>query len=521
MSPRERPPVSDVVLVAFSLVLALVVWVIVRQRETLTETFFVAVVPREGTLHPSVEINGPPRPEAVGVQINFPKALERTFRNERMELLVDQGPLRRLAGVGDFGEVNLSASLEDVVLPPRASSARVVQFIDRRGEISSQATIGFSARLRTVSATIRPNIVGDPPHGFEVDWENVRVEPVQVHDVAVDRTRALRHQSEPLVLATEPVHPDPDPARRKAFYVVPFDDQDAGRYAEGIWAIPDRPIPRLDVRVPLREIQRTVTFDNIPFSYEPFSAGEFVAQVEPSSFSVRLSGPMRVVDQITPAMLRLRVDAWIEDRPGTNTDVKLDVDILPADEALRARLPEVRREVTPRSVTIRLLGPEEAPAPAEEPPTWDMPEFVPPRTTVSVEPEATPAPAPANLAVVERVASESKAAAPQRPSLRERFLLSLDAIRRGALPVPPAEEDTTFDLLEPTPTPATTPTPTPAPTPTPTPAPTATPSPTPAPTPAPTPTATPAPTPTPSPTPAPTPAPAATPPGDGQEPAQP
>lgn len=364
----DRNWASDAFLAVVSLFLATVLWVIVRQRETVSETFFLEVVPHLETLHPSVELAGPPQPESVGVEINFPKALERVIRSERMFVRLNLQGLRERSGVGEPAEAPLTAGLVDVILPPRIESARVVHFIDRRGDISSTANIAVRARLRTLRAEVRPLIQGDPPHGFEFAPEDIVIDPPGPFFVAVDRATLQRHRDEPLVLLTEPVHPDPD--QRRPFYRVPMEDADAGRYLAGIYAIPGEAIPRLDVVVPLREMQRTAEFEDIAFRYEPFGGADLRVEVEPSSFTVRLNGPMRVIDALGPANVRLRTDAWIEDQPGLTTTVRLEAVLSSDDPAVQARLGEVRREVFPPSVTIMLFEPGDE-EPVEPEPTWD------------------------------------------------------------------------------------------------------------------------------------------------------
>ncbi|MBI5154065.1 hypothetical protein HZA57_02415 [Candidatus Poribacteria bacterium] len=378
MAKQPSRPVSDLFLALFSLFLALIVWIIVKQQESIVRTIWVRVQPDLATLAPYIELDPEsPEPKLIAVEVSAPKAEEQYIKSEDFRLRVPLDTLTDRASSQQMTSIPVEVSTREVAVPASAPRLRVVQFVDpSNGSIRQRVPIQLRARIRVVPARVIPLIVGTPAPGFEVERDGIEIELASPVLVAVDEERYMKAQSEELVVQTEAIQVEGKRDVVSDLYSIPFEDPANEMYAAGIYAVPGKPLPKIGVIIPLRELDKSVTFPGVEFRYDPLQSG-VVGEVSPATLDVQVTGPASVVERLTADMIRLYPGSWIEDTPGSVVDTLVEAGIETTDEAIRPRLKSLRIETQPRTVKIRIneerpeaaLPPKEVPVSPEDRPT--------------------------------------------------------------------------------------------------------------------------------------------------------
>lgn len=400
MAKQAKPqPVNDLFLALFSLLLAFVVWVIVRQQEVLTQTILVPIQPEK--LPPFIELDPekPFEPTQIAVSFSFPKGDERMAGSGDFHLRVDLDTLaERVSSTENFTRHTVRLSREMIEAPSKLT------FVEFR----SEPEVELRARMRVAEALVVPNIVAaEPAEGYRIDKENILVEPSRI-DVAVDETRArIAEEGQLLEVTTEPVDltGEQDFVRRVVGILL--------EPASGIYPLPDEPVPTIEVFIPIPEIELTREFENIPIRYAPFTKG-VQASLAPETATVTVDGPRSVVEGLEPSMIRLRPylsDFVISETIGESSET-LITHSFELPEELQNKAEDLTATVEPLRVRVRFSAsetpaaptPEVAPTPAPSltpvptPEAAAIPEPVPtavPTPTPQPTPEPTPSPSPA------------------------------------------------------------------------------------------------------------------------------
>jgi len=395
-----RGPVSDIVLFLFSIILALFVWVIVRQQEILTHTIQFAVETENIALPPYIELNPetPYVPQQVAVKFNFKKGNEQLAMSSSKELVID------IKGQGDrFNSLDVFTPYQIPITRNMLRHPEELTFV----EFVSPPEVDLFARVRTTEARVRLNLNDEqPPENFRLDRDNVLINPSTIR-VAVDFENYIRSQNGELTVDTESV------AVASATSSISRQLQIMFKQDSGIYPLPGNN-PTVDVVIPIVENDKEKTFVDVPINYETIRAG-VSAILEPTTADVTVTGPVSVVDSIQASRIRLRPEPnqFLDEEDIGSAPVTTNI---LSDLGLRID-PTKRRPMTtisPRRVRIMFVAEDElqieSPVELEERLVPSLPPLTPtptptaapiviPTPTASPTPTPTPTPSPTPIAV--------------------------------------------------------------------------------------------------------------------------
>ena len=388
MAKQPSRPVGDIFLILFSLFLAFIVWVIVKQQESSIRALSIPIT--YSNLPEFVELGGY-EPGSLTVEFSVPKAEESYARGENFKIDVDLSKIAVFAGTESFNEYTVDLNASQVTPSDGGTQIHPVLIV-------GEPLVTFLARLRVGTVPVEPNLQGSPAEGYRLDSEKISVEPKTI-TVAMNATRFRESIEGTLRVLTEPISIGGERDIVSGLYSVPLNSRDG--LNQGIFSIPGAPVQKIEASIPLPEIETTRIFENVPVIYEPLRV-DVVAEVEPSVVNVTVSGPRSAVDRVTPQMLHLSTLALIDDRPGTVVETVIDVTLETGDPGLRARIKSM--ETAPRTVLIRIESREQptpAPAPSPTPRPSPSPTPVPPMPATVPLPfdeSTSPMPVPAGVA---------------------------------------------------------------------------------------------------------------------------
>ncbi len=363
MSKPSSGPFSDFALILFSLALGFIVWVIVRQQETVTRTVLVPVYYEN--LPDYIELQDY-NPKNIAVSFSLAKGDDPlTSASEKFRATVDLTRLvERNIQTESFKEISLPVERTKLDYPKKLT---FIAFEDT-------PAVTFSARLRVAMARIEVNLVGDhPAMGYRIDRQNIVMNPNEIY-VAVDQKRYEQSLTNQLVIKTEPIDVTGKQVGITGLYRVLYGETD------GIFPVPGR-AETVEIMVPIQEVESTRVYHNIPVRYETLKRG-VRAELTPSNVTVSVEGPPSLLTQLQPAMIRLtpRTTKFLdEERIGDSVETAIEISYLTADEKFQKRL---KATLDPSLVLVRFF-----------PHTDAVPIDIPLETPIPVI-ESTPTPVP-------------------------------------------------------------------------------------------------------------------------------
>jgi YbbR domain-containing protein len=297
-----------------ALALAFAIWVSVTGESRVVQDFRV---PLELELDDDFVVASSP-PTTIEVRLRGVESLMRRLDPVRMVMRLD------LRDAGE-GEQELVLARENLSGIPRGVE---VEFIDPN---RSQVVLAERKRL---DLRVEPTFLGQPEDGYafynaQVTPEKLRVEgpAAQVENLELLRTNPIRldGRSEPFV-ARVGVVPEGELVRV------------LGRETLEVYVVVDA-----------AAVERRI--ENIPVEVVGAAAG---TQVNPETLNLILSGPPRLLDQLTPDQIRLVADVSRLSQDATRADVPVIVDFpgIPEDERSRVSVKSMSR----RQVEVSLSG---------------------------------------------------------------------------------------------------------------------------------------------------------------------
>jgi hypothetical protein len=355
MLKAASEPLNQIVLALFSVLLGLIFWAIVKQLQTVDRPLSLPV--RTLNLPPFIEVQSI-EPSAIAATFTFRAGDEAMIQTGDLRVEIDLSVLERLI-----------ATTEEFVAYPIDVTRAMVRAPERltlTGFAQSNPRVTIRARPRLATARIVANVAeGElPAPGFRLELDKIVVEPPTTR-VAVTAEGLERANRNELTIATQRI---PVAGRRSSvtgIFGLQFDA------SLGLYPQPGRPLPTVDVLVPIEEIEETREFANVPVRYEPLRVG-VRAILTPSQATVTLRGPVSALEGLTEDSFRLipRPTTFLdEERPGDTIETALEVSFAADLERQSAALSSVR--VTPNRVLIRFVAtdPEGPPPPPRPEPT--------------------------------------------------------------------------------------------------------------------------------------------------------
>lgn len=369
MAKSSRAPVNELFLALFSIFLAFVVWVIVRQQEIVTQTILVPVVVTSPPAFVELSPEVPFEPASVPVTFSFPMGDERLASASEYRLVIDASELAdRVSSTETFSRHSIIASRNDLRFP---SQLTFVEFVE-------SPEITFRVRLRTAEVEVRHQVVDSrPASGHRVIREEIAVEPERI-TVAVDEARQVLSREQPLSILTEPVDPVGQNRSIRRVVGLLFDSEG------GLYPLPDRPSPTVQVYVPITEIEETRVYEDIPIRFGTIRRS-VSARLWPEEADVIVLGPIGLLNRLTPEMIRvtpLPNEFIDEEAVGEPFTTSLEVSFDAPDPEFSQRL---RAEASPSIVRIQFYEVTEPVEPVE--PEAEEPETVEPEEPEAEEPE--------------------------------------------------------------------------------------------------------------------------------------
>lgn len=337
MAKKGSGPVGEILLAAISVLLGFVLWVIVRQGDTVTKAVPMAVV--HTGVPPMIEIESI-EPKTLLVSFTMKKADEDLARAaDQFRATIDLSDIGDEAGIGEAMDIKYIVTQQQLRYPQELDPST--------GADKLEVTI--RARVRTTEAKVVPRFTpGNPPEGYYVDRERIELgtETVQV---AVSRMPA---PGEEVVIETMPI----DVAGRTETLVGDFDlDYDETR---GIFPLPRRKRESISIVVPILERTEERRFSDIEVQYQPIKQS-VRADLSPRTVDVAISGPQSIVGEITREMLKLSPkpnQALDNETPGLTVDCAIELKYEGLDEKRRSRL---KATLAPSVVVVRFSSSDE------------------------------------------------------------------------------------------------------------------------------------------------------------------
>ncbi|MDK2971171.1 MAG: hypothetical protein PWP23_926 [Candidatus Sumerlaeota bacterium] len=394
MAKQAKQPVNDLVLVLFSLLLAFLVWAIVRQQEILTQTILVPIDYRN--LPPYVELDPsePFTPTQIPVSFSFPKGEERMVGSAEFRLRIDLADMgTRVGSTERYTEYVVRVTRENLKAPDKLS------FVEYR----SEPEVTFRARLRVARATVVPRLGPEPPaEGYRIETDAIRAEPSEI-DVAVDLFHYELAQRETIEIPTEEISVAGARTSLRRVAGLLYNTSD------GVYPMPSNPTSTVTVFVPIPEIEVERSFPKVPIRYKPIKR-RIGATLSPEFASITVSGPVSQLDRMSSATILLtpRPNEFLdEETAGESFETLIDASFDGIDPELRDRL---RATIEPRFVRVRFYAKEpetpiETPTPSLEPEPTPLPVvrrddrsttrlLTPPVIVPARTPQPTPSPSP-------------------------------------------------------------------------------------------------------------------------------
>lgn len=352
----------EVGLIGVSLILGLLIWLVASNQVFETEKVNALVQ----FLHvpDNVEIQAP---EEVELSVSMPANLRDLIRPGDFEAQIDLSSISRRAGFEQWNETQIPLDPRQDIVTTRdlGASQRVITPESIRPRILS-----VQARLITAAFNIEPLLRGEPAAGHHVQGEP-EIRPIRIW-LTASRAALDEAINSGMVLQTDPIDLSGLRAERHTF--SPNVQIPEGFAIAGYQETESSPIREsLGGQLPERLVVVNVVEDTIEGRIEgcggplPILRRDLVlTQQLPQTFDVVVSGPVSLVQSLTPANFEVTSPALLDiDRPVAETRVQVQV-------RLRSTLPdEVRQAV--RIVTIE---PSEAIVTIEAVPTQSTEETI-------------------------------------------------------------------------------------------------------------------------------------------------
>lgn len=348
MAKKASPgPVGDLFLAVSSIFLGFVVWVIVRQGDTVTKP--VPVTVKLDGVAPIVDIQDF-QPRSIPISFTMKKVDEGlTNALDQFSVTAEAGGIETRAGLNEFKDVPITID------PERSRLRHPQELTPASGD--ARVTITVRAMLKQAEARIVPNLgTVRPPAGFNIDYDRIEVRPESIKVAVAQRPG----EGEEVTIGTEPVN-------------LAGERKTAVKYAKlsygegtGVYELPGLEQPIIEVVVPIVEEVDTRTFTRVPIQYAPLKRG-IRAELDPSWIDVTVTGPQSLVRSLSAEMMRLTPQSnqsLDREEPGESVDTAVDLTILSDEPRYQA---EVKSALAPRVVTVRFhdaaapLPPQPAP----------------------------------------------------------------------------------------------------------------------------------------------------------------
>lgn len=346
---RFRPNLTSNTALAFAaFFIAFSIWTIAKQDELMEEDLQVPV-----------RVNAPAyarisvQPRQVDLTLRFPVSQANLLASADLyinlgALAGDRDPLSWAAG---GGELTMEIDAKNVANLPRTFQVAEIQ----------DSRVTLTGELYTHEAVVEPNITGQPGEGYYASRPFTYPQTIQLIGAPDDLDRLNRNANGEVIVATTPIDirgKTENLEVRDARIVLP-ENILLGEEESGY----------VTVTVPIREQTGRQVIRDIPIVVEVYTGG-LEARVQPVTASVRVEGPLSLIQSLQPEDLRVFPREPIDERPGAEISVTLDVQFAQtAPQQARDKVNIVTDSLIPKSANVRIIDLEGEGVPSTAPST--------------------------------------------------------------------------------------------------------------------------------------------------------
>jgi len=352
---------SNLSLALASFFIAFAIWTIAKEDEMTEQKIDVAVrfqPPAYATLR--VE------PRTVQVTVRYPVSQANLLNpaSVRVDLGGAIGEPRLWAGVNEEKTRTVEIDPRNAVhnLP---QNFQVVQV--------QPGSVLLHGVLNAREAYIEPRIIGSPAAGYVAGKPQIDPATVMLIGAEADLDQLARNNNDEVVVPTEEINI----TGRNEYYETRAEILLPERVQ-----LAEQQIPRATVIIPINEETGPKEITGIPVTVQTYSK-QLAAQVTPAQASVRVEGPLSLVQGITAQDLVILPRETVEETLNAVSTVKLDCQFAETvPQKIREKVNIVQESLNPRTVQIKMVRPSKSTA---------IPKPTPP-ASIPARPSATPAP---------------------------------------------------------------------------------------------------------------------------------
>lgn len=341
-----------------SFFIALAIWTIAKEDQLMEQELDVPVrfvAPEYAQLEVS--------PKMISVRLRFPVSQSNLLDPTNVWYDLGKQPggdPRSWAGLDEKKSKVVDLESRNVILNKLLRSFQVVEI--------QPTSIMISGKLNNREARVEPNIVGTPGAGFVASRPRTDPPTLVLIGAPEDLEKMPQNNNGEVTITTDAI----DINGQTDFYETRAEVQ----LPEGV-ELAEGQTRRVTVVVPISEEVGSKTILGIPVVVQLF--GENVqAQVTPQTASVRVEGPLSLIESLTPADFTVLPKESLEEVPGADVTVTLDVQFSGAvAQRVRERVTIVTESLMPKSAHVKIMdsASASAPVPANTPLTAEETAF--------------------------------------------------------------------------------------------------------------------------------------------------
>lgn len=325
---------DNVILLATSLVFAIVIWVFAKSGQTTEARFVVPVYASNVDSRMRVEIE----PAEIPVVVRYNKSNADHINSENYRFEVDTTDLREGLGI-TFKSKTVPLTEKNWVKTNRSASVQLIKI--------GQSTNMVEVRVRWngVPAVVDPDIIGTDrvPAGYQVVMP-VKVIPREVYLIGKSEILNTLPKDEATsrhIVVTEPI--SVAGKTQGSLETVPL------RIPEGLTLL-QRQSDLVEVNLEIQEVQTVREIREVPLDLKAVASDSISLSYNPKQAAVRVFGPQSLIQQLTRESFRINLVRPPEELPDTTRD-------LPLEATFASSVPdEVRTRVSIRSVEPKTVS---------------------------------------------------------------------------------------------------------------------------------------------------------------------